>query len=91
MKEALDVKENQPRLSAVKQYSSTIFEGVCIDTGAQKTVCGLAQAKAYSRATRKPFCLMESPFSYKFGNRIWTSLGMIQIQMQIRNGLSFEF
>lgn len=73
------------------QYSSKSFEGACADTGAQKSVCGLAQAKEYCRTSKQPFRLVASPYSYKFGDGIRASLCRIDVRMGISKGYFLQF
>lgn len=89
MKEALKV--NTARPTGVRQYGSCFFEGACADTGAQKTVCGLEQTKAYCRAHKQAIKLTTSPYSYKFGNGVRTNLGMPNIRMCIHKGRYSQF
>lgn len=85
------LKVNIARPAGRRQYSTTVFEGACADTGAQKSVCGLAQAKAYCRARRRPFKLLPSPYSYKFGDGVRTSMGMLQVRLHIQQGFFLSF
>lgn len=80
------VKINISRPNSVRHYGDTFFEGACADTGAQRSVCGLAQAKAYCRARNEPFKLAKSPFSYKFGDGVRTSLGRMYVRIRVRKG-----
>ena len=89
MKEVLRVNISRP--DKVRQYSTKFFEGACADTGAQKSVCGLAQARAYCCASKQAFKLHPSPYSYKFGDGIRASRGMIDVRMRIKEGFYLQF
>ena len=89
MKEVLRVNISRP--DKVRYYSTKFFEGACADTGAQKSVCGLALARAYCRASKQVFKLHSSPYSYKLGDGIRASLGMIDVRMRIKEGFYLQF
>ena len=59
----------------------TPWQGACLDTGAQRTVIGLRQAKAYCRYTGTKFRLVSSKNRYRFGNDRQSSLGSLTIQI----------
>lgn len=60
------------------------FEGACVDSGAQKTVIRLPQAKLYSKASSEPFNIKKSGRLYKFGNGLHDRLGIITIRFLCR-------
>ena len=66
-------------------YSSKRFLGACIDNGAQRTVCGLKQARAYCSQARIPLRLRRSPFAFKFGNSICDSMGCMEFRIPLPN------
>ena len=68
-----------------KHYSSKRFLGACIDSGAQRTVCGYKQAKAYCKRANIPFSLRKSNVAFKFGNSINSSLGIMEFRIPLPN------
>ncbi|CDF36991.1 unnamed protein product [Chondrus crispus] len=67
-------------------YGSSRFCGACLDTGAEKSVIGYAQAKAYCKTFGTPMHLQPSPFFYKFGDGIRSSLGTMEIRLPFAPG-----
>lgn len=63
-----------------KSYGGN-FMGACLDTGAQRSVCGLAQAKAYSRLQPNSLSLKPQHMSFKFGHHIAQSIGIVNIRL----------
>ena len=57
------------------------WQGTCIDTGAQRTVIGLIQAKAYCRFVGCMFKLKENSNQYRFGVDVQKSIGSISIRL----------
>lgn len=68
-----------------QHYTSKRFLGACIDNGAQKTVCGLKQARAYCARAKIPFSVRSSPFAFKFGNTVVNSLGTLEFRIPLPN------
>lgn len=64
-------------------YNSKIFLGACLDIGAQRTVCGFKQARAYCKTARVPLKLHHSPFSFKFGDSLRQSMGTLEFRLPI--------
>jgi hypothetical protein len=62
------------------------FLGACIDTGAQRTVVGLSQARAYSRHFGIPFKLNPSHSIFRFGQDPHASMGTLEIRIPTSNG-----
>lgn len=65
-------------------YGSKRFLGACLDIDAQKTVCGLKQARAYCKTAKIPLSLRRSSFSFKFGNSICNSMGTLEFRIPLR-------
>ena len=57
------------------------WQGVYIDTGAQRTVIGLLQAKVYCRFVGCKFKLKASSNQYRFGVDVQKSIGSISIRL----------
>ena len=55
------------------------WEGACLDTGAQKTVIGLSQAKSYCRFVGTKFKPRPNKNRYRFGSDRQQSLGSVTI------------
>jgi hypothetical protein len=62
------------------------FLGACLDTGAQRSVIGLSQAKAYCRFSGTKFRPMPNNNSYRFGSDRQRSLGSMGIRMAVPGG-----
>lgn len=82
---AIVIPEKTPVLSinSSSEYKKAKFEGVCLDTGAATSVCGLAQAKAYARFAGFRFRSSESQKAFRFGAVRSTSMGNIVVRMPI--------
>lgn len=59
------------------------FDGTWINSGAQKTVIGLNQPKAYLRAYSGKIMKNESEKRYRFGNIQYKFVGAVQIRMPL--------
>lgn len=57
--------------------------GACLDTGAQTTVIGLQQAKAYCKFMNITYNLRKNKNKYKFGDDKQNSLGALSIKIPI--------
>lgn len=77
IKKVLKVKSSSFR----NIYRSGEFVGACLDGGAEKSLIGLKQTKAYSRMVGSKFKLGPSCYSFKFGDLIETSLGRMEIRV----------
>lgn len=60
-----------------------IWEGACLDTGAQKTVCGKAQAKAYCQSFGVTFKLRACNHRFRFGTQLHQAIGQLQIRIPV--------
>ena len=71
----------------------TPFEGIVMDHGAENTVGGIRQYKAYCDHTKLPPKKMEpSQKSFKFGDQVVTSLGIARIRFPTDDaGSYFEY
>jgi hypothetical protein len=69
-----------PSTSSHKQKSHDVtWNGACVDTGPQKTVIGLPQAKEYCRFIGTKFKLKENMNVYRFGVGKQESLGSLKV------------
>lgn len=59
------------------------WQGACIDSGAEKTVIGLRQAKAYCQFMKVPFKPDSNSNVYRFGEDSQKSLGSIDIRIPV--------
>lgn len=73
-----------------RKYSSKIFQGCCVDTGAQSSVAGTQQAKAYCSHTGISYRPSPSTTSFTFANRSFQSLGRIPIRLPNPNCSAIE-
>ena len=55
--------------------------GAYLDTGAQKSVIGKEQAKMYCLLTEKPFTLKGGGTTFRFGARVYHSLGELDLEL----------
>jgi hypothetical protein len=67
--------------TGTKLRSDDSYNGVCIDTGAERTVIGLKQARAYCRMMKRPFKPYPNGNVYIFGEDRRKSLGSISIRI----------
>lgn len=69
------------------------FEGACIDSGAQKTVIGLLQVRAYCTLLNADLddVLKGQKLLFTFGNKKHKGLGHITIRMPVSNGFFLSF
>lgn len=74
------------RSTRIPKSNRLKFNGACIDTGAQKTVIGKKQARAYCQSQGMTMRLQKSQTAFKFGNGKHDSLGMIPIRIPTING-----
>jgi hypothetical protein len=49
--------------------------GACLDSGAEKSVCGLAQIRLYARRTQVSLRRTKAKFWFKFGDMTYPSIG----------------
>ena len=68
----------------------TKFHGVCIDTGAQASVVGEKQAKAYCREVGITFKTSPSRSEFKFGDGTFKSKGKIKVRIPTPDGSFIE-
>lgn len=52
------------------KYGSSIFHGACLDTGAQRSVCGLGQARAYDKQYPNSLIAGRLDVRFKFGEQV---------------------
>ena len=72
-----------PSLTAVQLHASsdTVFQGACLDIGAQRSCIGHAQARALSMLTKILLQLTKSQLTFRFGDQHFSSLGKMQIRI----------
>jgi hypothetical protein len=63
------------------------FEGACLDSGANKSVCGFAQAKLYARRSQVPLRMAKARIQSKFGDMTLPSIGSIMFKLPKPRGL----
>jgi hypothetical protein len=78
----------QSRVSRLEQH----FHGSCVDRGAQRSVIGISQARAYFRfmAGDSPFKLQPSSSAFRFGRDRQESLGTMAIRFPLGEDRFFE-
>jgi hypothetical protein len=62
------------------------FQGICIDTGAQRSVVGIDQAKAYCELCDIRFRTKPSLTAFRFGDGVFKSLGCIPVRIPTPDG-----
>ena len=72
------------------RYSDKTFDGICVDTGAQISVCGRKQAIAFCNSVSIPFSLRPSSVKFKFGNTVTKSLGIMKFRFPCPDGGSLD-
>jgi hypothetical protein len=61
--------------------SRSRFDGAALDTGAQRSVIGIRQARACARMVQSIFELLPSRRMFKFGDSCFRSMGSIRIEI----------
>lgn len=85
-----DLNTNASEYPKSMRYSQTEFDGVCVDTGAQVSVCGRNQALAYCKHMQIPFAVRPSQMRFKFGDMISNSMGIMKFRLPCPNGGSID-
>lgn len=67
------------------------FHGICVDTGAEQSVAGLPQTKAYLSMANKSWNKTPSNSYFKFGDTVYPSIGRIPIRIPTPHGGTMEF
>ena len=67
----------------VRDYSSQQFQGACLDTGAETSVCGLGKAKAYCERHNVPLQLNPSNKTFRFGDHVYRSNGLMEFRIPL--------
>lgn len=65
------------------RYGKSEFAGACLDTGAQRSVCGLNQAIAYNDIHPGSLKMVDSSVRFKFGEKVAKSIGKVSIKFPI--------
>ena len=68
------------------RYSDSKFEGMCLDTGSQKSVTGIAQACAYCARYNIKFRTIPSSEMYRFTDKVHPSLGQMVLKLPLPTG-----
>jgi hypothetical protein len=63
------------------------FDGACLDSGAEKSVCGFAQAKLNARRTHVPLRMAKARIQFKFGDMRLPSIGSIMFNLPTPRGV----
>jgi hypothetical protein len=74
-------------IKTVRDRDSICFEGACLDSGSEKSVCGFAQAKLYARRTQVPLRMAKARIQFKFGNMTLISIGSIMFNLPTPRGV----
>lgn len=85
------IAHNKRDIPAIRsKYTQTKFAGACLDTGAQRSVCGLSQAQAYSNEHPGSFSATESNVRFRFGEQVVPAIGLIRIRIPITASLHLD-
>jgi hypothetical protein len=74
------------KTSLINSGNVSSFNGICIDTGAQRSVVGLKQAKAYCDLSGISFRTEPSMTAFRFGDGTFKSLGLIPVRIPTPDG-----
>ena len=77
--------------SILLSSKSAVFEGLCLDIGAQQSVCGYEQAMAYCKKNNRQLKLQESPRRFQFGDGIHKSMGTFIVRLPTPDGSYIRF
>lgn len=72
------------------RYSNLDFDGVCMDSGAQVSVCGKRQALAYCKQMQIPFTVRPSSMRFRFGDMMDQSIGIMKFRFPCPHGGSID-
>ena len=86
VKKVMRVKITSDARNTFRFYGSNIFHGACLDTGAQRAVIGLRQAKASSKRTGCRIKKHPTGVRYRFGDGKLDGIGSIPIGIPISGG-----
>ena len=74
------------RVKDIKNFTSKKFKGACFDIGAQRSVIGRNQSKAYCRFSGFKFKFSPSRTFFRFGDGCFASLGTIPVRIPCPDG-----
>lgn len=72
------------------KYNHMGFDGVCVDMGAQISVCGLRQAQEFCSYVKISFSLRRITLDFKFGNTVTSSLNVMKLRFSCPNAGSID-
>lgn len=67
MRKLMKMRKGSPD-GAPQIYGESIFEGSCIDSGAEQSVIGIIQANAYENATGRKTTQVTDPLVFNIGD-----------------------
>ena len=67
-----------------------LFDGICIDNGAQRSVAGIVQTYAYTKATNHEWNPCKTNRYFRFGETVYQSLGEITIRIPVPNNVILQ-
>lgn len=77
---------NVHRLSPTKiKYGVSAFHGACIDTGPQRSVCGVNQARAYQKQNLCAIVKGKPNVQFRFGEQVASRIGKVNIKIPIND------
>lgn len=65
------------------RYPQAVWAGVCLDSGAERTMMAWAQSREYISDARLPWKLRASPVMFRFGDNLVTSTGIMEIRIPV--------
>ena len=85
------VKLDSSNIHFEEQASSEIFEGICMDNGAQKSVAGLRAFERYCAHVYIPVRFKDSLEHFHLGKQVHPNLGQAQIRMHVSDRGNFLY
>lgn len=76
---------------AAKTYTEDTFHGACFDSGAEVSVIGMEQARAYHKMTGSCMRLTPSTLNFKFGDFLCKSEGVTNVRVPMPQGGFISF
>lgn len=83
-------RKNSPNQPADSKHGRSKFVSACLDTGEQRSVCGLNEAFGYNSHHPGSFSHMRSKNHFKFGEEIVPTIGIVHIGVAIGNNTHLD-
>lgn len=83
--------QSKKQVGKNRLYSNELFAGACVDSGAELSVIGTAQAEAYRRYSERDSDIQKSGLNFKFCDYLCPSLGSLNVRLPTPGGAYIEF